>query len=112
MDLDKEYSQEPDLLLATIINEWLGNEQLREFHIVYPRMTDTIARGLEGWIQYNHRPDGYASLATIYHDRVYLEYENADLLASDPEFFTKLKATLRRYEAMHSKCNHLRSPND
>ena len=104
MDLDKEYYKQPDLLLVTIINEWLGTEQLRSFHIDYPRDNDTIAWGLEGWLKFNHHSDGYSTIATVYNKSVYLDYEDVSIEASDPEFFTKLKAALRRHEVIHQGC--------
>lgn len=112
MDLDKDVYRSPDFLLSTILNEWLTKENLREFHIEYPRLNSTVMQGLEGWIKYNHAFDGWSWIASIQTKGVYLDYEDAFLDASDPEFFDKLKSALRRHEATHSKCNHRRSLND
>lgn len=116
MDLDKEYSSNPankPVSLASIIDTWLSAENMRDsFSIIYPRANDTIVPDLEGWLRYDHHSEGFATVITIYNNKVYIDYDAEELEASDPEFFTKLKNVLKRHEAVHANCKHIRNIND
>ena len=99
--------------MALLVQDYVAKEGfLKSFSVMYPRPNDTIAYGLEGWIKYDHHPDGYSTVVTIYGDRVYIDYDDVDIKASDPEFFTKLKGVLSRHEAVHANCQHMRSLGD
>ena len=101
-----------NVTLVTIVDDWIKNEKLSAFFMQFPRLNDTIMKGLEGWIKYAHGPDGYGVVATIYEKNVYIEYEDAWIEASDPDFFTKLKAAMSRHEAVHANCKHIRGLDD
>lgn len=102
-----------DVRLANLINDWLRLENLSgSFSIVFPRDNDTIMAGLEGWIRYDHHSEGFATVVTIYDKNIYIDYDDALIEASDPEFFPKLKAVLQRHETVHKDCQHIRNIND
>lgn len=113
MDLDKTHiNPHQSVTLATIVNDWLAQEHYSDFFMHYPRLNDTISAGLEGWIKYAHGPDGYGIVMTVYDKRVYIEYEEVNIEASDPEFFIKLKAALSRHQSVHANCKHIRNLDD
>lgn len=113
MDLDKTHiNPHQNVTLVTIISDWINQEHYSDFFMQYPRDNDTIAAGLEGYIKYAHGPDGYGIIATVYEKYVYIDYEEVSIEASDPEFFTKLKAALSRHQAVHANCKHIRNLDD
>src|SRR5882672_5138199 len=101
-----------NLQLISLVDDWMKQERMGAFFLQYPRLNDTVMKGLEGWIKYSHGVDGYGIIATVYEKSVYIEYEEASVEASDPDFFVKLKAALSRHEATHASCKHIRNLDD
>lgn len=114
MDLDKtNINPHQKVTLITLVGDWLKQETLGDsFFLQYPRLNDTIMVGLEGWIKYAHGLDGYGIIATVYEKSVYIEYEEATVEATDPEFFNKLRNALSRHVAVHANCKHIRNLDD
>lgn len=101
-----------NVILAKLIEDWLKNEQIAGFSIVYPGYADTIMVGYEGSIKYDHHSEGYATVVSIYDKCIYIEYDSVVIEASRPDFFEKLKDVLVRHKEIHAQCKHLRAIND